>query len=105
MLVRRTHELHSIIGMSGERQRGAEMLEAGALDFMPKPIGLGDLKDVIEKHREAVKAKKALAQSRIEEEETTPSLQRNCTRAHLTDAPKVWMREWSREQRRRRLQP
>lgn len=97
-LVRRNHNDHSLIGMSGELGRSGEMLEAGALDFLQKPIALTDLKNVIERHREAVKAHKAKVK------EAKAKLPQNGTRAHLTNAPGDWMRDWSREQRRRRSQ-
>ena len=104
-LVRRSHHIHSMIGMSGESNRSNEMLEAGALDFLPKPIALDDLKNVIEKHRETVKDHKAkqLAAANAAESKSRP-LQQNGTRAHLTNAPRDWMRERNKEQRRLRSQ-
>ena len=102
-LVRRSHQFHSMIGMSGQRECSSEMLDAGALDFLPKPIALDDLKNVIEKHREAVKAHKAKQQAAAASAEAkTRPLQQNGTRAHLTNAPRDWMRAWNKEQRRLR---
>ncbi len=102
-LVRRGHHIHSMIGMSGESKCSGEMLETGALDFLTKPIGLSNLKNVIEKHRKTVKEHKAkqLAAAASAESKTRP-LQQNGTRSHLTNAPRDWMREWHREQRRLR---
>ena len=102
-LVRRSHHIHSMIGMSGERECSREMLEAGALDFLPKPIGLADLKNVIEKHRETVKEHKAKQQAAADSAESKARpVQQSGTRSHLTNAPRDWMRAWNREQRRLR---
>lgn len=40
-----------IVGMSAEHFKGVQMLDAGASDFLEKPIELHDLRAILEKHR------------------------------------------------------
>ena len=68
--------------MSAEHFKGDEMLDAGAVDFLPKPIDLHMLRDMLERHKITI--------GRDEPTGPTPTL--NGTRPHLTDAPRAWMR-------------
>ena len=87
--------------MSGQSECSSEMLGAGAMDFLHKPIALTDLKNVIERHRAAMS--QAQLKPKPTQASNKPVQQRNGTRAHLTDAPRTWMREQQREQRRRQF--
>ncbi len=79
-----------VIGMSAEHFKGKEMLEAGAVDFIPKPIDFTSLKETLEKHAITVGQDEP-------KRETIDCIAPIGTRAHPTNAPRVWMRNATRK--------